>query len=280
VWEDIVKAGASAAPSQTPVWLDAVCAHGPWEEASRLYVTGDDRVLVLPMVRRRRLPTHLSAAHSMPSTWGTGALLSADPVRAEDVSAVVADLRAGPALRTTVRPDFEQAPLWTLAARAAGAEELPAVSHVLDLDRDFDQLWSGFSKMARKAIREAEKEQVVVSECYGTAAVLEFYRLYEGWIGHRARRRGIPLPIARRMGRTNEPLARLLTFSEALGSAFTVWIARLDHGTVALAWRAASDRDVAGPVRANDLLHRHAIEFATLRGCRYYNMGNPAGWSR
>jgi hypothetical protein len=287
-WQDLLAAGASAVPSQTPVWLDAVCAHGPWEDASRLYETRDGRALVLPMVRRRRLPRALSADHSMPSTWGTGGLLSADPLRSEDVAAVVADLRAGRALRTTVRPDFEQTPLWTAAARAAGAQELPVVHHVLDLDRDFDRIWAGFSSSARRAVRKAEKERVTVEPCHDRAAVLEFYRLYEGWIDHRARTRGVPLPVARRLGRAEEPLPRLLGLSEALGKAFTVWTARLDgatvaamitlvQGGVALSWRITSDREVADRVRAVDLLHRHAIEYATLSGCRYYNMGDSGG---
>jgi hypothetical protein len=287
-WEALVDASGSVLPSQTPAWLDAVCAHGPWEDASRLYETREGAPLVLPLVRRTRLPRGLTSEFSMPSTWGAGGLLSVTPVRAEDVALVVADLRSSRALRTTVRPDFEQAPLWTAAARAAGAHELPEVHHVLDLDRDWDGLWARFSKMARKAIRKAEKEGVTVEPCHGEAAVLEFYRLYEGWIERRARERGIPLPVARRRGRANEPPARLLTLSESLGKTFTVWLARLDgvvvaamitlvQGEVALAWRAASDRDVAGPVRANDLLHRHAIEYATLGGCRYYDMGESGG---
>jgi hypothetical protein len=287
-WQQLVAATASAVPSQTPAWLDAVCAHGPWEDASRLYETVDGRVLVLPMVRRRRLPHGLAGEHSMPSTWGTGGLLSADPVRPEDVAAVVADLCASRALRTTVRPDFRQTPLWAPLARAAGAQEFPVVHHVLDLDRHFDQVWAGFSSSARRAVRKAEKEHVTVEQCNDRAAVLEFYRLYEGWIDHRARQRGMPLPVARRMGRAEEPLPRLLTLSDALGKAFTVWLARLDgvavaamitlvQGDVALAWRITSDREVADRVRAVDLLHRHAIEFATLHGCRYYNMGDSGG---
>src|SRR5690349_10971824 len=144
-WDKLVSANASTVPSQTPMWLDAVCAHGPWEDASRLYETDDGRALVLPMARFTRLPRNLTSEDSMPSTWGTGGLLCADRVRAQDVAAVVADLCTGRALRTTVRPDFEQTPLWTAAARAAGAQELPITHHVLDLDRNFDQLWAGFS---------------------------------------------------------------------------------------------------------------------------------------
>jgi hypothetical protein len=288
VWQDLVPAAASALPSQTPAWLDAVCAHGPWEDASRLYETRDGGALVLPLVRRTRLPRGLTSEFSMPPTWGAGGLLSAAPLRPEDVAAVVADLRTGRALRTTVRPDFEQTPLWTAAARAAGAEELPVVHHVLDLDGDFDRVWARSASSARRAVRKAEKEGVTVEPHHDRAAVLDFYRLYEGWVEHRARTRGVPLPVARRMGRAEEPLPRLLTLSESLGKGFTVWLARLDgvvvaamitlvQGEVALAWRAASDRDVAGPVRANDLLHRHAIEYATLGGCRYYDMGESGG---
>jgi hypothetical protein len=286
-WEDLASANPATLPSQLPLWLDAVCAHGPWEDASRLYETPDGRALVLPLVRRRR-PPGLAVEHSLPATWGNTGLLAAGPVGADDVAAVVADLRAGRALLTTVRPDFQQAPLWAPAARAAGAVERPAVHHVLDLDGDFDAVWAGFSSAARRAVRKAEKEQVTVEACHGQAAVLEFYRLYEGWIDHRARARGIPLPVARRMGRANEPLPRLLTLSEALGKAFTVWLARHDgvvvaamitliHGEIALSWRIASDREVADRVRAMDMVHRHAIEHAVLAGCRYYNMGESGG---
>jgi Acetyltransferase (GNAT) domain len=288
VWEELVAANPSTPPSQTPVWLDAVCAHGPWKDASRLYETRDGRALVLPMARRRARPLTLTSEYSMPSTWGTGGLLAAGPVSADDVAAVVGDLVRGPALRTTVRPGFEQAPLWAAAASAAGARALPTLDHVLDLDGDFDRLFAGFSSAARRAVRKAEKEGVTVEPCHGEPAVREFYRLYEGWIDHRARARGIPLPVARRMGHANEPLQRLLTLSRTLGDAFTVWLARLDgraiaamitlvQGEVAQSWRIASDREVADRVRAMDLLHRHAIEYAALRGCRYYNMGESGG---
>ena len=33
------------------------------------------------------------------------------------------------------------------------------------------------------------------------------------------------------------------------------------------------DKAIAGPTRANDLLHRLAIEDACRHGCRYYHMG-------
>jgi hypothetical protein len=46
---------------------------------------------------------------------------------------------------------------------------------------------------------------------------------------------------------------------------------------VAVAWRAAADKELGGPTRAMDQLHRFAIEFACQQGCRFYNMGESGG---
>ena len=287
VWNGLVSGNPAALPSQSPTWVDAICQVHAYEDASRCYELADGRTLVLPMVRRRRAPGPLATEHSMAPTWGAGGLLASGPLRVDDVRTVFDDLAARPVLRTTIRPDFLQAPLWA-AAKPARAIELPLVHHVLDLDRSFDELAARFSKMARKAIRKAEREGVKIEHASGRAFVDEYYRLYEGWVTRRAAERGIPLPIALHRGRANEPLARLRLLADTFGDTFRIWIARLDgdavaamitliQGDTALAWRAASNIEVAGPVRANDLLHREAIEFATTQGCRYYNMGESGG---
>lgn len=287
LWAELVASNPATLPSQTPAWSDAICAVERFSDASRLYETRDGRSMVLPMVRRSGRPEALTTEFSMAPTWGTGGLLSKEPVAVDDVRAVFADLASRPVLRTMIRPDFEQSALWA-ASKPPGTIELPAIHHVLDLDRSFDELWSRFSKMARKAIRKAEKVGVTVDSDTSAAYVREFYDLYEGWVERRARERSIPLAIAMRRGRANEPLERLRLLREAFGPAFRIWIARIDgepiaamitliQGDVALAWRAASNKEVAGPARANDLIHRYAIDFACSQGCRYYNMGESGG---
>ena len=47
----------------------------------------------------------------------------------------------------------------------------------------------------------------------------------------------------------------------------------LEAGDQAKYWRGAMDRDRATPVRANDLLHRLAMEDACARGLSHYDMG-------
>jgi len=288
VWRQLAAANPSTLPSQTPEWTDAICALAGYDDASRLYETRDGRLMVLPMVGHHLPLSDARAELSMAPTWGTGGLvLERGLPTFDDVRSVFADLDAGEVWRTTIRPDFEQSPVWD-AARPSGSIRLPSVHHVLDLHPDFERNWSGFNKMARKAIRKAEREGVTVHRDTTGASVDTFYELYEGWVARRAAERHIPLGIARYRGHRNEPRRRLDLLADLFGESFRVWIARLDgepvaamislvRGDVALAWRGASNLELAGPVRANDLIHRYAIEDACTSGCRYYNMGESGG---
>jgi hypothetical protein len=49
------------------------------------------------------------------------------------------------------------------------------------------------------------------------------------------------------------------------------------HGQHALYWKGYSRKELAGPARANNLLHRLAIEDACDSGCRFYSMGESGG---
>ncbi len=87
-----------------------------------------------------------------------------------------------------------------------------------------------------------------------------------------------------------EPRAKYQAVAARLGRACRVYIARaggvpvaalilLVHGEHAFYWRGYSDKERAAPSRANDLLHRLAIERAVQEGCRFYDMGESGGVS-
>jgi hypothetical protein len=72
--------------------------------------------------------------------------------------------------------------------------------------------------------------------------------------------------------------------AEHFGDCLTVWVASrgsqpaaavviLKAGSYAKYWRGAMDKDVAGPVQANNFLHRLAIEDACSTGYSWYDMG-------
>ena len=52
VWEELFAADHGALAEHGPRWIDAICATGPWRDASRLYELGDGRRFVLPLVRK------------------------------------------------------------------------------------------------------------------------------------------------------------------------------------------------------------------------------------
>jgi hypothetical protein len=298
-WDELVRTNRAVLVSQTPQWLDAICASGRYEDASRLYQAADGTKIVLPLVRRTGPARLLLTELSLAPTWGSGGLVTARSLRSSDITAVFADLSTRAVVRTTVRPDFLQAPTWAAAGHPAGVVTFPITHHVLDLSPEFSDIHRNFSKMARKAIRKAEREGVTIDSAPGGHNILTYQGLYERWVEHRARERGLPLPLARLVGiprrerigvslASSPPLERLHLLSRLLGSVFRVWVASvggipvaamitLIRGDVAIAWRATSDPARAGPVRAMDLLHRYAIEFACREGCRYYNFGESGG---
>ena len=78
--------------------------------------------------------------------------------------------------------------------------------------------------------------------------------------------------------------------AENFGEDCATWIARskgqpvaaiivLRSGAYAKYWRGAMDSEGATPVRANEFLHRLAIEEACREGYRFYDMGPAPGSS-
>jgi len=287
VWQELLQADANTLVYQTPTWLDCICAMGGYQDASRLYELPSGRRLVLPMARRH-LPQPLTTTASLPHGWGMGGLIASGTVQVEDVAAVFADLARGSALRTSIRPNPLTATTWA-TARPPKAITVPHVTHMLDLEGGFEQVWSNrFKPDTRYGVRKAERTGLVV-ECDTSGKLVPvFYDLYLRWVDRRAEERRVPLPIARWTGRRREPLRKFQLVAQAFGDACRIWVARLDgqpaaaaiqlvHSAAAIYWRSASDKELAGPTRANDLLQRLMIEDACRAGCRYYHMGESGG---
>lgn len=282
VWRELLASDPAANIYQTPAWLDAICATGEYKDATRLYETAAGKQLVLPMVRRVWRPRPLSVEESLPAGWGTGGLVATRPVRAEDITAVWRDLVEQRTASIRIRPENVTVATWDTAQAPPSVKVNRPIKHVIDLDVGFGSVWTErFKSKARTAVRKAERAGLVVEWDCSDRFVREYYDLYLGWISRRASERGLPKSL---MLRRAEPLRKYQAVAEKLGAACRIWIARLDeepiaaiitliHGIYANYWRGCSNKDLSGPVRANDLLQRFAIEYACNAGCRYYNMG-------
>lgn len=272
----LLAADPDALATQTPAWMRALEASG-WRDATRNYdLPGGP--LVLPLARRRGIVA------SMPEAWGMGGTLGRTPT-ADDLRHVVADLRRLPALRVSVRPNPLHAEAWAQAAR--GAIALPRRAHVLDLSGDI--FTERFTSAARRAVRKAQRSGLEIRCGAGPEALADYRALNARSVARWAAAQNEPLALARLRARRRDPPQKLARMAAALGDGFRLWLAYRDEvpvaGIVVLLGRNASytrgamDKELCGPVAANELLHWHAIQEAQEAGCRSYHMGE-SGTSR
>ncbi len=291
-WDRLVASDPRSLPSQTPRWLDAVCAVAGLEDASRLYETADGRLLVLPLVRRRLLGLALAEA-SLPHGWGPGGLVAdGGLVLPEDVRAVFADLRDHRAPRVTLRPSPATGRVWDAAVPATVVRR-PHMAQTLDLGAaGFGEVWrTRFKPDTRNRVRRAERAGVLVERDDTGRLVPIFQELYQRSVTRWARRDGQPLAVARWRAARREPGGKLPTVAAALGASCRLYVASVKGrpaaaivvllGTASASyWRGAMDEQVTGRTYANYLLHRTAIEDGCAAGYRAYHMGDSAPGSQ
>jgi Acetyltransferase (GNAT) domain len=281
-WEAAVAADPNVLVSHTPAWIDLVCSFGGYADASRLYELGSGRRLVLPMVRRRHLPRPLAPEDSLPLCWDAGGIVASGGITARDLQAVFEDLTARPVVRTALRPGPLDAREWD-AARPPGTM-VPRLAHVLDLEGGFGEIWERrFAGTARTAVRKAERSGLTVERDTTGRLMPAVYELFERSLDRRAQQQHEPRALARWRGHRRDSRRRFISIALALGEACRTWVAWRDgqpaaaiivmQGANANYTRGMMDKELAGPTRADYLLHQLAIEDACNAGCRYYNMG-------
>jgi GNAT acetyltransferase-like protein len=294
VWESLLRSDRGAAMTQSLAWRDAVFASGRYRDVSLLYEFGSGRQVVLPLARRRGQPPLAAVVASWPQEWSVGGPICSDGrVSLAEAAAVLTDVaQRGPLeARVTLRYNADRA--WLEAA--AGQFEVSRYGcYVLDLDGGFEHVWQyKFRRVARKAVRKAERSGLDVEVDRSGRLVGVVRELYEKWIRARAARQGQPVWLTRmRMSRiapTSLPHMKLV--AEHFGKDCATWVARskgqpvaamivLRFGTYVQPWRLAEDGDLAHPVAASEYLHRLNIEEACRDGYRFYNMGgSPEGSS-
>jgi Acetyltransferase (GNAT) domain len=287
-WHELLEGDSDALVSQSPGWVDALCADGSHEDASLLYQAADGGRFLLPLVRRRGpWPQALGPRASMPHAWGMGGLLSARRPARGDLTGMAAGLAADPAIRTSIRPNPLHAELWS-SVRPWAAAAIPRRAHVLDLEGGPDRIWRGFHQSARRGVRKAERSGLEV-ECDTTGRLVPvFHRLLRTSTERWASQQHEPARLARFRAQRRDPVEKFERLAAALGEAMRVWVAWKDgepaasilvlRGTNASYTRGAMEKELAGPTHANDLLQWLAIQDAIGAGCRTYHLGE-SGWS-
>jgi hypothetical protein len=288
LWQEALSADSAALLSHTPEWLDTICAVDGWTDASRLYVWPSGRHLVLPMVGKG-IGEFTVVQDSLPNGWGFGGLVGGGTVTPDEAAVVYADLAARRLCRQHVCPNALQGSAWeqVITRETWGAMTIPRRAHAVDLDGGTGATWKRFSQNARRCVRKAEKQGVEV-ECDTTCRLLGvFDELWLLSVRRWAAQQGEPVWLARLRGRRLNPLNRWRQIAERTREGVAIWVARHRGDPVAAIvvlrgpndhyTRGAMHKELAGPSRANFLLHWLAIQDACRRGAHLYQMGQ-SGW--
>ena len=282
-WEEVLATDPAALPSQTPAWVAGICATGPYVDVSRVYRRRPDGGrLILPLVRRTGRAGAIGKVDSLPR--GFGGLVSEGGVLSHrDVTAVLADLRREFRGSILMNPapsrcqHYDDAAGWSSNRHRYG--------QVLDLSGGFEEVWSRrFSSSARRAVRKAERSEITVVRDTTGRLSPHFTDLYQKSVVRWAKQKGIPSAVARLRASRRESTNMIRGLATSMGESWVTWMAFVDgapassiivlnQGPNSHYWHGAMDLELAGPVRANDLLHKLAIEEACNRGHDHYWLG-------
>ena len=258
-WDRVLAHDSDATISQTPTWMDCVCASGRWRDVTRAYIADDGREFILPLAGWRHSGRLSAVAASMPFGWGTGGLLClGGRPSAADVAAVVDDLSRERSVRTTLRPGPAMEHEW-----AAGVPEPVTrtrhMSQSIELADSFSAVSSRFSSSARRNIRRAERGPITVDWDEGGRLVPVFDALYRTSVARWAERQHEPRALAQWRARRRDPPSKFQLVAERLGAACRIGVARrsgvpaaaiivLSHGEHSTYWRGAMDQTLAAGV--------------------------------
>jgi hypothetical protein len=285
-WTRALEMDDDALVSQTPAWMDCVCASGRYEDVTRAYETDGGKQLVLPLARLR-VPGPLSAVSSMPFGWGTGGLISSrGRVAAGDVASVLNDLLGERSLIAGVRPAPAADAAWAPAVpdRAVRTEHM---SQIVPLAGGFDAVWRSFASTVRSNCRKAVRRGVSAERDDTGRLMPIFDDLYRKSVDRWATQQHEPRWLARWRASHRDPPEKFREVATRLGPACHVWVASrggqpiasvvvLTHGCHSTMWRSAIDKEAGRGTGATELLHQLAMEEACERGHRFYHLGDSA----
>ena len=283
-WDTVLATDPNATPSQSPRWLDAMCAQSSWRDASRLYITGDGRHVVMPLVAHG-VGKAVSRCSPRPG-WAFGGAIAPGGVSATDVAMVLHDLERLSSARTYVRPNPLSADAWHVPA--AGWTRTPRCTHVVDLRRSIDAVWDGVHPRTRKRIDSARTSGVRIESRRCGDLLSVYFDVLTAAQQHWAAAQHEPLWLARFRSRVRDSRARWTRIAANFIDDFVVSVAWCGdrpaaaaitlHGTNAHGVRFASDRAVGNGngAGASHLLAWSIVEGAVESGAGHLNLGESA----
>ncbi|GGM48804.1 hypothetical protein GCM10012275_19650 [Longimycelium tulufanense] len=285
VWRSLADSDPYALPTQTPQWLDAVCDGGRYTDVSQLYEWPDGHRILVPLVRKRYLPTRLATNGSWPIGWDIGGALCDQGRISKEQAAAVVERLAGQSVRATYfRPHPVHDDVWSAVIPTA-ARRKPRMVQTIDLRAGVEAVWKRFSSSKRRNIRKARQAALTV-ECDSTGRLLPIFdRLYRQSVERWATQGDTPAWLTRLRVNRKYSTRYFTSVVRHLGATCQVWVLwhegvtttaliTVSHGGYTFALANAMDKRLSGPIHGQTYLHALAIEQACAEGRDYFHLGD------
>lgn len=181
---------------------------------------------------------------------------------------------------TTVRTEsfvwnvrFDHAPL-AEGLSSLGLKSQQTVTHILQLDSDYDRIFSGYNATRRNEVRRAYRSGVVVREAIGPQCVREYYRIHTSLAEQKGNYKSVyPAELFLELHKIRDYTRFLVAEYEGRIIAGGLFFR---DGDSVMYWHAASDRDFSRQYPSCAVLD-HAIRWACESGATFFNFGGSGG---
>lgn len=175
-WENIVSKCEYATFFHTPKWSEILEKTYPhFRVATKLFLFDDGARAVLPLIESKELKGILRSCYSMPFTLYGGAISdkSIDKQKVDTIFELLARKYSKLAkVSITGNPYCDYGSL-------VGYRAQSYFTQVLDLDNEFDIIWSNYKPSVRNKIRKAEKNGVYARPADSLEDYKEYFGIYQ-----------------------------------------------------------------------------------------------------
>ncbi len=272
-WDKFIDGRPEALPYHTSAWLNFLSRVYKLEWEGLGAWVGSSLVGVVPLVKRRLGPFRLCGSPLMLTIASTPYLAPlADPEWQIPI------LEAFHLIQRSTRIDYME---FAFPGMLAELQSLASLGYTLEMcqkvvlelqDRTAEQLWSSLDEACRRAIRKAEANAVNVVECQDAGFIDEYYQMA----------REVYRTVGREPHLSKSFYAQLWnTFANSgmLKVYLALYKDRILAGGIFLAYKSTVhylsgvSYDNSQPLRANNLIQWHLIQWAAENKYANYDLG-------
>jgi hypothetical protein len=271
-WEELVEQSPESTFYHTPLWHNIVAdSFKSFSIATMGFIFEDGTHAVLPFIRTKA-GTFLKSKHRLKSSvcGGYGGIISDKKLSQDQQAQIYNHLKQS---KASISIDCNPFSDYTLPDFFQKKKDFV---HVISLDGDEEAIYKTFSRNAKRGLKQALKQGVIVRTARSESDITAYYTIYRDAL--------------RRWGDSAQhvyPEALFINLFQQGGSGVKMWIAEKEEKIIAMITMLYLNRIVTGwhgvalekyfDCCPNNILHMEIIRDAFKNNYRYYDFGPSGG---